>query len=363
MNVFVSDEAEVQRVLMDNGMKCFAISDIETAVAHEGEITVVSIGIKAKEISMSLKSRGVPDIRLNYVDLVSGDDIIKRCLTPKHLYWDDARTLSEIYCDEDFPVYGSGLGFLDKNMQWGWRIPELGIIAGTYSSGKSTLAQMLAAGFVHGAGRDMGAGALLCSWEDIEVEVKRNFALFGKRVGYQEIDRKVSFVMRSPEEDRLVSWFVDLVSYYRNRYGTRFFVLDPWNEMDHIKDVRQAETDYVRDMMKAFRRLVDRLQIILMICTHVPAKTIRGDGSVEAFKIAQSFGSVQFANKADRGICILRTKKFDDNYGHTIIRLDKSKIERKMGRRSTVGLRFSPERFEYEYDANVTSEVKDVWKD
>jgi hypothetical protein len=144
--------------------------------------------------------------------------------------------------------------------------------------------------------------------------------------------------------------------------------------MDHQKtSAAQSETDYVRDMMKEFRRLVDKLGIILIIATHVPAKLIRGDGSLEPFKIAQAFGSVQFGNKADRGICVIRTKRLpsqeDDaepivnEKGYAIIRLDKAKIERKMGKKGTVACRLNADKFLLEYDSYATSCVEELWRD
>jgi twinkle protein len=328
----------------------------------DAEIVVVGLGSHAKDEALGLVSRGIAAARLSYIDL-GEEDVAERLKNPKHLFWDDVVTLAELPEEKDFQVYKSGLDFLDKNLGWRWRLPELVVMAGAYGSGKSTVAQNLAAAFVHGAGRELGSGAMLCSWEDNAAEVRRNFSAFGDGVGAMDLLNRVSYVRRHPDEDRLIAWYMDLVAYHKERYGTRFFVLDPWNEMDHQKDNRQSETDYVRDMMKAFRRMVDKLQIILIVATHVPAKIIKGNGDIEPFKIGHAFGSVQFANKADRGICVVRTKKFDKTNGHTIIRLDKSKIERRMGRKGTVAVRLEDRFFRFEFDGNVTNEIKEVWKD
>lgn len=329
------------------------------------EIVVIAPNHLAKERALELKSRGIADTQLSYIDIRQGENLYDRLDRPKHLLWDDVVTLDELPEADEVKVYPSGFGYLDKQGQlgWNWKMPELAIMAGAYGSGKSTVLQMLAAGWAHYEGRKMGSGAMLCSWEDAGAEVKRNMRAFGESHAAPDMLKRVSFVRRHPDDERLISWYMDLVRYHNQRYGTRFFGLDPWNEMDHVKDARQSETDYIRDMMKAFRRLVDKLQVILVIATHVPAKMIKGDGSIEPFRIAHAFGSVQFANKADRGICVVRTKKFEKKSGHTIIRLDKSKIERKMGRKGTVGLRFDEEKFKFEYDGHVTKEVQDVWKD
>ncbi len=361
----VTDKNSLE-TLLQAGQDAFMFDAVGSAPGEmmaEREVVVIGRGIEAKEKALTLKSRGIADVRLSYIDMGKGESLWDRLDNPKHLHWDDVCTLAELPPEKEVKYYPTGFDYLGKDLKWNWRLPEVVVMAGAYGCGKSTMLQMLAAGWANGAGRKIGGGAMMCSWEDASDEVKRNMAAFGKSNGVTDMHKLVSFVRRNPDDDRLVAWYMDLVRYHRERFGTRFFCLDPWNEMDHVKDVRQAETDYVRDMMKAFRRLADKLQIILIIATHVPAKNIKGDGSIEPFKIAQAFGSVQFANKADRGLCVVRTKKFNKTDGHTILRLDKAKIERTMGKRGTIALRLDVDRFQFEYDGHVTAEVREVWKD
>jgi hypothetical protein len=177
-----------------------------------------------------------------------------------------------------------------------------------------------------------------------------------------EILERVHYVCRDPNEDRLIAWFVDLVRYHYARYNTRFYVLDPWNEVDHVKEARQTETDYVRDMMKAFRRLVDELKIILNIVTHVPSKLIRQDGSIEPFRLAHAHGSVNFANKADRGFCVVRSKTLSHDGDRMAIRFDKVKIEPDMGVPGIGAFRFDRDRCDLQFDVAATEELREVWK-
>lgn len=334
------------------------------AIFQDREVVVIAPGDQAKAGAQGLRARGIAPRDLSYIDMWTGDNLDDRLKNPKHLHWDEVCSLRELDGPENFPVYPANLAFLDRpEIGWGWRLPELVVMAGAYGSGKSTVGQMLAAGFVSGPGVALGSGAMLCSWEDIGAEVRRNFDAFGRTRDCPDLLDRVSFVRRHPDEDRLISWYMDLVEYHRDRFGTRFFVLDPWNEMDHVKDSRLSETDYVRDTMKAFRRMVDRLGIILIVATHVPAKVLKGDGGVEPFRIGHAFGSVQFANKADRGICVLRSKKYDNITGHTVLRIDKVKVERRMGKKSTIAMKFNNENFQFYYDANVTSQVSEIWKD
>lgn len=338
-------------------------AEADQADLSADEIIIVGIGEDAKAKATELTTRGIAATRMSYVDLAKGDDFYARIGKPKHMFWDDVVCIDDFECEADFPVWESGIAFLDKNFQWGWRQSELMVMCGPYGCGKSTFSQFLAMNYVNGMGKEFGSGALLCSWEDMGEEVKRNVQVFADARKIPDLGKRIHFVRRKSSAERLVSWFFDLVRYHRRRYGTRYYVLDPWNEMDHKRPPNVMETDYVKDILREFRDIVDQEQIICEIATHVPGKYIRGDGSIEPFKSGNAFGSSNFGNKVDRGICIARTKAFEESRGHTVIRLDKAKVERKMGRRGTVAAWFDEDRFDFVYDGPATLECKGIWKD
>lgn len=381
MRVYVSGQPEIVAFVKAAGEEIYHLGADQHALPADHEIVAVDVGETAKEVALRLVSRGVRAVRLSYVDLPpdwqqSGASFAH----PKHLHWDDVVPLAEMEMEEDFPVYTTGLPYLDRyghqpsetKPWWRWRLQELVIMAGPYGCGKSTFGQMLAAGFVAGNWETLRSPAMLCSWEDIGSEVYRNIKRFGDR-RFPDLLKHVHFVRRRVSQDRLVSWYMELVRYHHDRYGTKFFLLDPWNHMDHRRDPKQTETDYVLAMMNEFRSLTEELGIIIIISTHVPSRVIRGNGGVEPFKIAHAHGSSQFGNRADRGICVVRTKGIDPNNadagqlartrGHAIVRLDKGKVERLMGERHTIALSFDPENFQYTPDFRATRDIDDIWKD
>jgi hypothetical protein len=374
--IFLTDDHKVLAFLQSARLPGGKLSGETLPDLAGREVVVIGAPGAARAAAAKLGERGLPAWQLSYVDWEPRSSLSDAIKHPKHLFWDDARSLNEAPDDPDFATYSSGFTALDPHLRW--RLPELCIMAGPYGSGKSLLAQILAARFAAMYGDGMDCRALLCSWEDMASEMRWNVTRHAQALGYadpSELRDRVHYVCRPPSEDRLITWYMDLARYYHKRFNTKFFVLDPWNEIDHQKDVRQSETDYVRDMMKEFRRLVDELKIVLIIVTHVPAKTIRQDGSLEPFRLAQAFGSVQFANKADRGICVLRSKSLacSDHFihngdgtikrlDHMVIRFDKSKIERKMGDRGTVAMCYNHDGFSLDPCEQTTLQVKDLWK-
>jgi hypothetical protein len=236
--IWLVDSDEAHRELTSNKQTVFRFSELDQAQLGDGEVIVVASGDNAKDQAISLQERGIAAERLSYVDLQTDDIILDRLRKPKHFFWDDVCWLSELEnTTEELTLLDPGMPMLND---WRWRIPELCILAGPYGCGKSTFGQIMAAHFVRLHAETYGR-AMLCSWEDLSTEVFNNMQRFGESHAVRGMTDKVAFVRRNASEDRLVPWYMDLVRYHRRRFGTRFFFLDPWNEMDHAKDARPKQ--------------------------------------------------------------------------------------------------------------------------
>lgn len=296
---------------------------------------------------------------IGFVELSDGISP-EQLASPERFFSRDVKFLADIPAAEPFPVYESGLYFLDPCLKW--RLPELVVMAGPYSQGKSLLAQVLALRFISRHGEALDCGALLCSFEDLTDEIRAGAERHAEahNLDPAKLLRRVSAVVRPADQERLLGWFIELVTFHNRTYGTRLFVLDPWNELDHERDARQLETEYVRTAMREFRKLTDTLKIIVIVVTHVPAKMINADNTIQQFRIANSFGSVQFGNKADRGICVARTRKYGGD--HMIFYMDKVKIEPRMGRRDVCALKYDRDRHTLTYDVQATAGLREDWR-
>jgi hypothetical protein len=236
---------------------------------------------------------------------------------------------------------------------------------------------MLAYKWADTIGRETDARASIVGWEDKLTTIKREllrYSLGGdvaslnsaqaKRLA--DMETRVGWTHRDADDARLLSWYCDLVEHRAKRDGVRFFVFDPFNEHDATRGPNQTETEYVREMMTMFRKLVHGLGIILVVVTHVSAKSYDEAGKIKPFRVANASGSVQFGNKADRGICILRTAGLRDSSSvcadeHMVLHFDKAKDEEVMGRRGTVACVFDPKTLTLIEDQGATAKARQLW--
>lgn len=295
----------------------------------------------------------------------------------------DACRLSELPNEEPTKYFDSGINGLTESLRW--RSSELCIIAGPYSSGKSLFGQILMQDWVVNVAHNFDepgkpATALIYAFEDdirnIREDVRRHCQT--AQSGNMDALSRIFAVNVTPDRDRYVTDFIALIGQYRKRHNTRFFLLDPWNELDHQRHSRQSETEYVREVMKALRRAVAKFDVVVALVTHVSAEFVGNDGALKPFKLIHAFGSSQFAAKADRGFCVVRTKKFadDDHEQHMIVRSDKIKredrwvvgkmgkfLEKNMGAKRTMAFVYAPSTHSLYFDLAASAAARDVWKD
>lgn len=356
-------------------------AEIEKATFGPDDEIVVE-GPDALKAVHELRAGGIDPVRLSY--MADGAE--------RHFHWDLARRADEINrfqgatrfmsCgfddeigesiieriqhDSDLEKRRSAMGRIIR-----WRYPEVVVTAGPFGAGKSLFAQILAMNFV----KANDAPVLFCCWEDQEEEIVaslerfRDTVLRGSPI-QKDFLQRFHIVRVDPEKDRLMSEYIGLCEYYNKRFGVKHIVLDPWNEFDHQKNTKQTETEYVREVMKEIRKTANRLSSIINIVTHVSAEFIDNKGGFTPFRLSNAFGSVQFANKADRGFCVTRASRWAQEGGsHMIVRQDKVKQESKMTRpmmgvKATMALHYSDANSQLYYDRMVSEseEVRKLWR-
>ncbi len=364
--LWVATDADTLASLRGAGKEAMALD----AFTDPQDVEIVLVGPGAKEAMFALRAHGVPAERLSWF----GDGRIK------HFHWDNHRPLSHFSEPREFKYLPCGISGMTNVVQW--RLPEVGVVAGPFGCGKTLFVTVLAQDFV----RQSGLPALLTCWEDEEDEIRAGVQKYRDTAANFRPDEgalrdkfldMIHVTAVDEDRNRRISEHFERVQYYAKRFGTKFFVLDPWNEFDHERHSKQTEGDYVINVLTTAKRMAAELKIIMLFTTHVSAEFISPTGDIKPFRLSNAFGSSQFGNQAHRGFCVVRSKKWGEQ-SHMVVRHDKAKqehmfarnddgdfklVRKRMGIRETMVFEYSSKTNCLYWDRAISEsdEVRKIW--
>ena len=156
------------------------------------------------------------------------------------------------------------------------------------------------------------------------------------------IDQHHRFIVVPEDEDVTVDWMIDRLEQAVVQHDCQIAVLDPWNEMDHMRERDETETEYVGRSIKRFKRFARAFGVHLCIVAH-PTKLPRGEnGKTLAPNLYDIAGSSHWNNKADVGVIVHR-----ENEDDTLIKVAKSRYHTQIGVPGTVRMQFSRDELRY----------------
>jgi hypothetical protein len=288
------------------------------------------IGEIAKRLAGACETWRISVNRYQHQDLshaaeAGGLDLVRSMVRDsKSLFHDEVHPFSDVVKPQLLPSYPTFWKFMGTYLRW--TLPEFGVICGPYAGGKSALAQMLACDFADIAGRELDATASICAWEDVGWRVRRNIERFaatrealdprkGEEWRTKDLLRRVSRITRRPGEMRSIDWYLERCELLIRRENCRHFTFDPWNEHDEIRERNDTETQYINKMLRDMREFTAVHDVIMNVVTHISAKSYDEEGGIRPFRVAQAHGSSHFGKKADRGLCVARTKGLKSSRG------------------------------------------------
>jgi twinkle protein len=89
------------------------------------------------------------------------------------------------------------------------------------------------------------------------------------------------------------------------RHGIRMWVLDPWNQIEHLKGGDETETEYTARALRALRRFARRFEVAVVLVAH-PAKMATKGEAAKPPTLYDIAGSAHFYNNPDFGLTIWR---------------------------------------------------------
>ena len=262
---------------------------------------------------------------------------------------------------------------------------EVITLSGGYGTGKSTWGVLAAID----AAQRATSGVLGAFLEDMPVNVQAMIATYCNSRYDDEEERLEAINELLPRFKVLernnfrfgamtVENFLRHALIVHERFGTQFFIIDPWSALVHASGARGArsETEYIAEMLNAVQDFARKTSSIVMIVSHIPKGRLSNDGKPLRMTSADAMGSVHFANLSDRTLVFQTTNYWNDQAGHdrphTIIHQDKVKVRHpltaldgtiipSMGRVGPHVFEYCPEELRYTEVRSLTREAINLW--
>lgn len=144
------------------------------------------------------------------------------------------------------------------------------------------------------------------------------------------IEDRFSFIYPSEtqadEETISLGWLLEKAAASVIRHGINLVVLDPWNEIEHVKARGETTTEYIAVALREIRKFARFYNVHVVVVAH-PAKMRKlEDGCYDIPSLYDISDSANWNNKADLGIIIHQHKT------GTVIRLAKSRYHDVLGK-------------------------------
>jgi len=120
-----------------------------------------------------------------------------------------------------------------------------------------------------------------------------------------ELNNYFSFIL--PKEPT-IDCILDRARYEVIRNGINGLLIDPWNELEHMRPAAQTETEYISESLGKLRRFAKENNIALWLVAH-PTKMQRVEKGSPIYEVPTPYdiaGSANWRNKADNCITVYR---------------------------------------------------------
>lgn len=230
-------------------------------------------------------------------------------------------------------AYSTGMQFLDPHYRV--RMGDFAVVTGIPGYGKTTFVNDLCCRLAKQHGWTVAWASFEQHPQADHRRALRNWYLGVPSTNADEIaradkwiDEHFSFIVPSDEELASLDWLLETAAASVIRHGARVVVVDPWNEIDHVRDNRISQTEYVGMAIKELKRFARKFDVHLIVVAH-PAKLAGGE-EPSLYSISDS---AHWANKCDVGLVIHRDSP-DDTLSKIMVK--KSRYHDQIGRPGTV---------------------------
>src|SRR5262249_37365498 len=137
---------------------------------------------------------------------------------------------------------------------------------------------------------------------NVEIE---NMTHDQKRVADAWIEQSFCFIDQDPreeQEDADIEWLIDKAGDAGVRFGVDWFLLDPWNQVEHKRKIGESEPEYQGRSIRALKGFARSYDCGVIVVAH-PTKDVKlPDGEIRHPTLYDISGSAHWYNAADHGV-------------------------------------------------------------
>jgi twinkle protein len=148
------------------------------------------------------------------------------------------------------------------------------------------------------------------SFDLMDDDEKSEWARFVNR-GFVIIDNKgdPAVSARLEERFRTVDWFLAKCHDAILRHDCRFFVVDPWNELEHARPRHETDNDYISRAIHKIRTFCEMMRCTITVVAHPKKMEKNHKGLYEVPGLYDINGSAAWYNRSDHGVIVHRPVK------------------------------------------------------
>lgn len=215
---------------------------------------------------------------------------------------------------------GLSTGWWDLDKRYTVRAGEFTVVTGMPGSGKSNFIDALAVNLAKQQGWNIAffspenqpledhMARIIEKWTEFPFDAGPSQRLNRESltIAKREVGEHCFWVLPDDDTDWTIDALLEAARALVFRKGIRGLVIDPWNELEHVRPEGMTETEYVSRTLKRVRQFARKYGVHIWFVAH-PAKLYKDkDGKYPVPSLYDISGSAHWRNKADNGLVVWR---------------------------------------------------------
>lgn len=224
-------------------------------------------------------------------------DVVR--MLPKGCY-----TLADLPQRESIEKSAISTGWWELDQIWRLYPGQFTVVTGVAGHGKSTLVLNVIANIA-----ERGYKTFMFVPENEQSIRDKFWGIWGGRKGWDYFSTGQIFVQSAAEEafgDEPMDLrsVLDRAVQAIEREQIEVLMIDPWNELEHLKPAQQLMTDYIREALMYLKKICRYHGASVIMVAH-PTKAVTEHGG-RVPSLADIEGSMNWYNKCDNGLIVVR---------------------------------------------------------